>query len=197
MTLARETVVFDVNDAKVYPLLTDVVGASPTYGAAVDVPGISQVSLNPNITSAELKGDARVIARRGRIDRLQFQADYSKLSLAVLDTLLGSSVLVDSGTTPSQVSTLVLASPGSTVYFKFEFQVQDVDTGLGSLNVTLFKCALTGGTLFQTSTDNFGKPTLQAEGIAMDGSYTPPGGSATVNAIAALKLYETATALDA
>lgn len=190
MTLSRETVVFDVTDAHVYPLLTDVVGASPTYGAAVDVPGISQVSLNPNITSAELKGDARVIARRGRIDRLQFQADYSKLSLAVLDTLLGSSTLTDTGTTPNQVSTLTLASPGSTVYFKFEFQVLDVDTGLGSLNVALFKCALTGGTLFQTSTDNFGKPTLQAEGIAIDGTI-----AGTVNPIATLALHETAAAL--
>jgi hypothetical protein len=193
--LSTETVVFDVSDCKVYPLLTDVTGASPTYGAAVDVPGIAQVSLEPNLTSAELKGDSRIIAKRGRVDRFNFSATYGKLSLDVLNTLLGSSTLNAQGTTPSRTQNLVIASPGSSPYFKLEFLIADVDEGIGSLNVILFKCLLTGGTLFQSSSDSFGQPSLQCEAIATNGGYTPPGGSLVTNPILALQLNETAANL--
>jgi hypothetical protein len=178
-------------------LTSDAVGASPVYGAAIDVPGIAQVSLEPNLTSAELKGDSRIIAKRGRIDRFNFSATYGKLSLAVLDAILGSTTVNASGVTPNMVQSLVVASPGSSPYFKLEFLIADVDAGIGSLNVKLFKCLLTGGSLFQSSSDSFGQPTLQCEAIAMNGNYTAPGGSAVPNAIVALELHETTTNLSA
>lgn len=190
MALATETVVFDVTDCKVYPLLTDTTGASPTYGAAVDVPGINEVSLEPNITSAELKGDARILAKKGRLDRLNFSATHGKLSLAVLDVIIGTTGLTASGSTPNQTQALTIASPASSPYFKIEFQVLDLDAGIGSLNVVLYKATLTGGTLFQTSSDNFGQPSFQAEAFSIDGTQ-----DGIANIIAKITLNETAAAL--
>jgi hypothetical protein len=65
---ARTTVTYDVHDAAVAPMLTDASGGgAPTYGPWVDVPGIQQVSLDPELANAVLKGDARTIARKGKV----------------------------------------------------------------------------------------------------------------------------------
>lgn len=92
MSIAHETVMFDVHDAKVAALLSDSTGSLPTYGPWTDVPGIAEVGLDPNFVTAELKGDARVIAKKGRIDRMNFSGTYGKLSLDVLGIILGSAV---------------------------------------------------------------------------------------------------------
>lgn len=180
MPLAHASVIFDVVDAKVYPLLTDVAGASPTYGVGIDVPGIAAVTVNPNIVSAELKGDARVIATKGRTDRLTVSATYGRLSGDVLATILGSTT-TDSGTTPNQLAAFRLKSPASLPYFKLEFQILDVEEGIGDLRVVLYKCKVTGGTLLGTSTDNFGQPTLDADAIALNGTLTNVNGIATAD----------------
>lgn len=92
MSLSHQTVMFDVHDAAVAPLLTDPKDRLPTYGPLVDVPGISEVGLDPNFVTAELKGDARVIAKKGRIDRMNFSGTYAKLDLDVQAVIYGTSV---------------------------------------------------------------------------------------------------------
>lgn len=196
MPLTHASVLFDVNDAKVYPLLTDIAGASPTYGAGVDVPGIAAVTVNPNIVSAELKGDARVIATKGRTDRLTFSATYGKISGDVLGVILGTST-TDSGVTPNQLATFRMKSPAALPYFKIEFQIQDVEEGVGDLRVVLYKCKVTGGTLLGTSSDNFGQPTLDCDAIAINGTLTAVNGVAgpDLGAMGDWILRETSVAL--
>lgn len=167
MPVLHESVVFDVHDCKVYKLLTDVVGGSPTYGPAVDVPGIAEVSLEPNFVTAELKGDARVIAKKGRIDRMSFSATYGKVSLDVLSVILGTTV-VDSGTGTTETAKTTLKGANSLATFKLEFAINDVELGLGNITVALFKCQLTGGTLLGGSTDEFGQPTMDLDAIPLD-----------------------------
>ena len=104
MPLSHETVMFDVHDCKVAPLLTDNFGEAPTYGPLVDVPGISEVGLDPNFVTAELKGDARVIAKKGRIDRFNFSGTYSKLALDVLGVIIGADVQDQAAGTASTVN---------------------------------------------------------------------------------------------
>lgn len=191
MPLAHETVVFDVHDCKVYALLTDAVGASPTYGAAVDIPGINHVEVDPNLIHAELKGDARIIAKKGRTDRINFKAAYGKIALDALAVLLGGTVS-DSGTTPNQIARMRLKSPAPLPYFKVEFKIEDLDSGLGDLHVAVYKCQLTGGTLLGTSTDNFGQPSFDAEGIAIQGTI-----GSDVGVMADWTLYESVTSLSA
>jgi len=63
MAANTSTISFDVHDCKVYPVTADATGGI-TYGAAVDVPGIQEVSVEPNFISVELKGDGKVLAHR-------------------------------------------------------------------------------------------------------------------------------------
>lgn len=163
MPTAHETTLYDVNDCKVYPLLTDVVGASPTYGAAVDVPGIANVSLDPNLVTAELKGDARVIAKKGKIDKFNVQATYGKLSLDVLKVILGGTVTSASGSAKYSFS-----GANKLTYFKIEFAIDDAE--VGQVVVRLHKAQLTGGTLLGQQTDQFGQPTMSLEGIPCEGN---------------------------
>lgn len=164
MSAGHETVVFDVQDFKVYELLTDnSASANPTYGPAVDVPGIAEVSLEPNFVTAELKGDATVIAKKGRVDRVNVSATYGKVSIDVLAVILGGDI-TDTATSAEWL----LSGLNSLPYFKAAFHINDVELGLGSVNVVIFKAQLTGGTLLGGSSDQFGQPTLQLEGIRTD-----------------------------
>ena len=173
MAATTETVVFDIHDFKVYSLTSDSTSASPSYGAAVDVPGISEVSLEPNLVTAELKGDARVIAKKGRIDRFKVSATYGKLSLAVLDAIMGGTVDTSIGSGNSEEATYTLSSPAPLPYFKVEFKIDDLDEGLATVHVQLFKCQLTGGTLLSQSSDQFGQPKMEVEAIQPDYSSSP------------------------
>jgi hypothetical protein len=157
MVTPTETVLYDVHDFKVYPLLTDT-GACPTYGAAVDVPGIAQVGLDPNFLTAELKGDAKIIAKRGRIDKMQISATYGKLSQMVLGVIIGGTTTAGTGN-----SKWALTGTNSLPYFKAAFAINDAD--VGSVIITLYKAQITGGTLLSQQTDNFGQPTMDMAGI--------------------------------
>lgn len=166
MAANRESVVYDIHDFKVYSLLSDT-GASPTYGPGVDVPGIASLSLSPNFLTAELKGDARIIAKKGRIDKFTGSVTYGKLSLDVLSIILGGNV-TDSGTLNAEIAKYRFLGANSLPYWKGEFVINDVEAGLGNLGGKLFKCQITGGNLLDQSSDNFGQPTFDFEAIPLD-----------------------------
>lgn len=197
MPVSHETVTFDVHDAKVYPMLSDTAGEAPTYGPAVDVPGIADVSTDPNFATAELKGDARVMAKKGRVDRINASATYGKLAQDVLKTIMGGRI--DDNAEVS--SRWYLTGNNALPYFKFEFKIDDVDVDLGTLQVVLYKCNLTGGTLISGSTDNFGQPELQLEAIPIEGTIPavvgPPAFEAVENPMIAVTLFAERTALSA
>jgi len=251
MPLPHDTVMFDVHDCKVAPLISDQNGALPVYGTRIDVPGISEVGLDPNFVTAELKGDARVIAKKGRIDRVNFSGTYGKLALDVQAVLIGTSVsdvaatsiasitgattedsatvtgtgytlaLVGRGITGTGIpagttiigltgsTTLTLSQPatadgvavalsvaaeGASVvsrlsspaplpYFGLWFKIEDLDEGIGDLHVASYKCQITGGTLLGSSSDNFGQPSFDAEGIALSGHLVKPDNSGYDDAV--------------
>lgn len=159
-----ETVVFDVHDFKVWALISDTAeSASPTWSSvAVDVPGIAEVSLDPNFITAELKGDAKVIAKKGRIDRFNLSATYGKLAQRVLQVILGGDI-IDGTAGATRYRT---KGRNSMPYFACAFTIEDADVGM--VRVILYKAQLTGGTLINQSTEEFGQPSLEAEGIPCD-----------------------------
>ena len=162
MAASQSTITFDVQDCKVYPITTDATGGI-TYGAAVDVPGIQEVSVEPNFVTVELKGDGKVLAKKGKIDRLNFSATYSELALDVLATIFGGSV-ASAGSGSTETATYTFDGT-SLPYFKVEFLVNDLESELSELVFTLAKCQVTGGTIMSGSTDNFGTPSFDAEAI--------------------------------
>lgn len=162
MPAAHESVLFDVHDFKVYPLTADT-GASPTYGDAVDVYGIAEVGLDPTLVTAELKGDGKVIAKKGKMDRVSSSATYGRLSADVLAVILGTTTTDVSET---QARARILAGT-SLPYFGAAFVIEDADNGIEDVVVTLYKCQVTGGSLLGQSTDNFGQPSFEFEGIGL------------------------------
>lgn len=157
------TFTFDVQDAKIWPMLTDTIGQTPTYGDAVDVPGINNVTVEPEFISAVLKGDAKTLARRARIDSMNFSAGYSLLSLDVLGALWNATITEPATTSDPQV--LELSGAGSLPYFAFGFSILDAEVGVGAINVYGLKVQISGGNIFDQSTDSFGGRSFQCSAI--------------------------------
>lgn len=174
------SIVFDVEDCKVYKLTSDT-GASPVYGAAVDVPAIFEVLLDVNLLTAELDGDARIVARRGRVPSMKVSATYGKLSLPVLDVIYQGTI--DTATTGK--SAWVFKGFNKLPYFKFEALI--ADTEVGEIHLVLYKAQLTGGALFDNKYNTFGQPKMDIEGIAL----------ASNDLIYSLEFYDGTPGLDA
>ena len=185
MAANKSTITFDVQDCKVYPLTADT-GASLTYGSAVDVPGIQEVTVEANFVTAEIKGDGgKVLAKKGKIDRLNFSGTYSELNLDVLATLFGGSVTT--GGTGSAETAEYEFTGQSLPYFKIEFLINDIEADLAEIAMVLDKCQITGGTIMGGSTDNFGNPSFDAEAILTNNG----------NAFGRVEFRESATGLSA
>lgn len=153
----HESVVYDVEDFKITKMLTDVTSA-PTYGSWVDVPGIAEISLDPNLVTGELKGDAKIIAKKGRIDRFNFSATYGKLSLGALEVFVGGSTTDGTG-----YAKWTIGGTNSLPYFKAAVRILDAD--VADVHIVAHKCQVTGGTLLDQSSDNFGQPSIDFEAI--------------------------------
>ena len=171
MAVANSVITFDVKDCKVYSQTEDVAGSVMTHGSAVDVPGIQEVSLEPNFITNEMKGDGgAVLAKKGKIDRLNFSCTYSELSLPVLSVLTGQT-LTETDTGSDGLATMGL-DDSSLPYFMIAFLMDDLQhssaAGIdapATVVCTLQKCQLTGGSLISGSTDSFSNPTFTAEAI--------------------------------
>lgn len=160
MPTTRSTTLYDVNDFKVVKMTKDDLTA-PTYGTPlVDVPGIASVSMDPNINSNELKGDAKVIAKKGNIDRFNFSAQYGRIALDAQAVLLGGTI-TDSAT-PGSVK-WNMGGTNSLPYFKALFQILQAE--VADVHITAWKSQVTGGSLIDQSTDSFGQPSIDFEAI--------------------------------
>jgi hypothetical protein len=165
MVVPATTFTFDVADAAVWPLLTDPVGGTATYGTKIDVPGINNVSVEPEFISAVLKGDAKTLARRARIDSLNFSAGYSLLSPELIGVLYDGTHTAAVG--EEDATTLEISGAGSLPYVMFGFSILDAEVGVGCINVYGLKCQVTGGNLFEQSTESFGGRSFQISAIPL------------------------------
>lgn len=164
MPVPATTFTFDVADAAVWPLLTDPIGGPATYGTQIDVPGVNNVSVEPEFISAVLKGDAKTLARRARIDSFNFSVGYSLLSTELISVLYDGTQTESAGSEPS---TLEISGGGSLPYVMFGFSILDVEVGVGCINVYGLKCQVTGGNLFEQSTESFGGRSFQMSAIPL------------------------------
>lgn len=164
MAVTHETVFFDVHDFVVWSMTTDAANASPTYGAAIDVPGIAEVGLDFEFVSAALKGDARTLDRKARIDGLTLAATYGKFDLDVNEVIYGGYKL-DEGTGLTERARWGTIGGQRLPSFGARFVIADVDLGLDAIVCTVFKAQITGGTPLGSSTDSYGQPTMEIGGI--------------------------------
>lgn len=160
MAITHTSILYDVNDFKVTAMTADT-GGAPTYsGSAVDVPGVQSVTFDPNLLTAELRGDAQIIAKRGSIDRFKMSAQYGRLSLDAIAVVMGGTVT----DVPTPTATAwQLGAANALPYFKAQFSTLQGDTA--DTHITAFKSQITGGTLIDLNTNAFNQPKLDWEAI--------------------------------
>ena len=90
MALKTVTKLFGVDDAKLFPVLTDTEDEF-TCGEGIDLPGVRQISLTYEIEEKNLTGDEKVLDVSNKIKSITFNMEYAKLSLEVLAQLTGGS----------------------------------------------------------------------------------------------------------
>lgn len=157
-TTVHSSVLYDVDDCKISKLLTDTTTA-PTYATpSVDLPGIASVSLQPNIQNSSLKGDAKVIARKGVTDSYAISASYGRLSLDALVILIGGTITDGTGNAK-------WAHQGKNSLPYFKVQTQIIQSDVADVHFTAYKAQVTGGSLIDQSTDSFGQPSIDMEAI--------------------------------
>ena len=179
----RETVLFDVCDFKVYEMFSDTAGASagPSYGPAIDVPGVAGFSgFDLQITSQELKGDCRILAKQGRVDSINASFTYGKLALDVLNAIHDGSLWtsgLDEG--------FRLKGGAEVKYFKAEAIITGTDSGVEEAKAIFYKAQVSSETLFDQSVDSYGQPKFDVSGIGIDSgpdSAVPPAVEKTLMA---------------
>lgn len=141
MPLSHVTKVFAVTDCKVRALTADPAGGSPTYGAAVDVPGIKSVAITGTVETKRLRGDNRLLDADSVLTEVNVSIEYAKLSLDFLAVLLGGTV-ADSGTTPNQLSAWDLTDESKPAPFLLEGVSATADTIGGNVGMCLWKVVL-------------------------------------------------------
>jgi hypothetical protein len=142
MPLSHVSKVFAVKDAKVRKMTADPSGGTTTLAASVDVPGIKTVTISGDLNTAELRGDNTRLDYQSVLAGISVEFEYAKLAVDILPVVLGGAV-VDSGTTPNQLTTFGLTSLNAGFsFFEFEAQAFAADTIGGDATIKLYKCIL-------------------------------------------------------
>jgi hypothetical protein len=136
MPLAKESVILGINDAKMFPLITDD-STELAYGTAVDNPGVTSLKITPSFVEKELRGDESILDQYSKLDFIDWSFENSILSLDALAILIGGTVTPE-GTTPNQTQTYKLNKSDKPGYFKLEGKSDYTD--VGDVHVVLYKC---------------------------------------------------------
>lgn len=166
----EQSIVYNVHDLKVYPI-TDPGDSStdPTYGTPVDVPGVSEVTLDAQVVEAMLKGDGSIIDQRAILEAVTLSFTYGKLAPDVLAVVDGGTVSTNVGST----TTRYVRTAGDKVpAFGLAAKVEEVDNPGGAAKMYLYNGKITGGGIFAAQTDEYGEPSFDVRGIKI-----PNGGA--------------------
>lgn len=194
----QSSIIFSVHDLKVYPVTAiGDADTDPTYGAAVDVPGVSEVSLDPEISNSMLRGDGRVMDSRSTLDSLSLSFTYGKLSPDVLAVIDGGTVEVGTGTSEG-ITRYVREDGDQLPRWAFAALISEVDNPGGAAKLYGYLCTASGGSIFGASDNEHGEPSFEATVIgipkgptyAIDledtGTDLPADGTALIATYAAL-----------
>jgi hypothetical protein len=142
MPLSHFTKVFAVKEMKVAKLLTDPTGAPPsTYGSSVALVGSKKLTIKGTVNTKYLRGDNKLLDADAVLNEITATVDYAKLSLDAMSVMLSTTV-VDSGSTPNQLATWQMANTDVLNYFKIEGRAAGADPTAGDVLFSLWKCKL-------------------------------------------------------
>jgi len=163
MALTHNSEWFSIDQCKLYKMTADVT-TNPTYSAGVALPGVRMVSIEPDVLNKELFGDNKIIGRAAKTRQIMSKLGYAKPDLDILN-IIGGGTAVDAGTTPNQTATYTQLGADFGGYFKIEYRILQASVGIGSVNVTFFKCKISDFGL-PSNQEDFTIPTLGVAAIA-------------------------------
>lgn len=169
----KETILYSVDDAKVYPITDPGDDATaPTYGAPIDVPAFQTIGLDPEFVEATLKGDGRTVDQRAVLDRLSSSLEYGKIDLEVLPVIAGGTTTTGTAVGDTDHNRYVRKADDQVPEFGLAARISEVDNPGAHAMLALFRCKINGGTLFSAEQDDYGTPSfeLNAIGLPDDGS---------------------------
>jgi len=138
MPLATKSKVLGLNDMVISELTADTDSAL-NYGTAVDIPGVTKLTLTPNYVEKELRGDEALLDTYQRLASIEFSFEHAIVSLDALKIITGGT-LTAAGTTPSQTQTLSISNTSLAKYFKLQGKIIYSDFSGGDVCLTLYKC---------------------------------------------------------
>jgi len=138
MSLATKSKVLGLNDMAINELTTDT-STTLTYGTAVDIPGVTKLTLTPSYVEKELRGDEALLDTYQRLASIEFSFEHAIVSLDALKIITGGT-LTEGGTTGSLTQTLNISSTSLAKYFKLQGKIIYSDFASGDVWLTLYKC---------------------------------------------------------
>lgn len=129
---------FGLRDMKVF----EITATTPTYAAGVDVPCVSELTIDTVVTEAQLEGDDSICASHANLEAVDCTVTHGGFIAGVYDVLFGATV-TDSGTSPNDFTYLDLAVSDVRPYFGMIADSRSSEGG--NTLIVGYKCKSTGG----------------------------------------------------
>ena len=130
-----ESLPYGLRDVKLRPVVNGVVGAP------VDLPNSQIFSFEETEEFEELRGDDRVVARRGKGPSVSWSLEAGGISLEAYAVLNGG-LVTNSGTTPNQVKKF--SKKDTDVRPEFQVTGRSISESGGDFHTVLFRCKAEG-----------------------------------------------------
>lgn len=192
MALASTTRLFGVSDAKIFPITEDSSSAY-TCSTGIDIPGIKNFEITPEILSAKLTGDNKTLDVDSLVQDLGFSFECAKIDNDMLNQLLGGTKS-SSGTTPNQKNVYSQLDGDKPKEVQLAFLVDGVDLGLGCVNLHIMKATVTAIPIGGAENAH---ATLKISGTGAFTKHLFTRGGKTKSMLFEIEEYETLAALSA
>lgn len=154
--------VYGITDAKIARLTADSTGGSATYASSIDLPGITEMSLDFEYTVSRQRGDNTTKSVRTSFDGCTGSVEHAWISLDALAVLQGSTV-TDSGAGAAEVATDRLLGTNTPNYFKLEATALSSEVA-GDIHFIVWKAVVTSLSVGMTG-DEFANVSFDFEAV--------------------------------
>ncbi len=144
---------FGVRDAKMAAWT-----AAETYGAAFDVGGIREFTLNLTLQTGQAEGDDVVLDRFSKIISLNARLSYVSVDQVILSLLTGATL--SSGASYERV---LFGQADNVPYFAIAARIMGSNTA--DMHIFIPKCKISGNLQYQAQYGNYLIPQVDIEGV--------------------------------
>lgn len=183
MPISHYSKMFGVNNAGVYKLLTDPVGAPPTYAAKTNVVGVKALASTLAMSIKMLRGDNTLLAADAVFTAIEGKLTYAKFAFDVLGAAT-TATPADAGTTPNQQTKTTFAQTDSPAYVKIEAMSKQVDYVGGDIHFVYFKCMPKSMDMFGFHEEDYMPQALDFTAVPLIGTIAGGPANAWAQAVA-------------